>query len=169
MYNVVLTATDDDGGEGTADATVIVVGTSGMARGAGYWLPQYRKNRSNAFSSETLSCYLAIAAHMSAVFDEERIGTDSFDAAADVLQTAGSMGDIAEEMDQQLLAAWLNFANGAFGWTDLVDTTGDGVPDTQFSAAIIAAEQIRLNPGSTAEELEAQKDILEAINLMHGG
>ena len=89
--------------------------------------------------------------------------------AADVLRTNGSKGDMTEELDQQLLAAWLNFANGAFGWTDLVDTTGDDVPDTAFSTAIQAAEDVRLDPAATRDELEAQKDALEAINLMHGG
>jgi hypothetical protein len=169
FYTVTLTALDDDGGQGTAEASVVIAGTSGRARSVGYWLPQYRGNRSNAFSSETLECYLQIAEHMSAVFDEERSGTGTFDEAAGVLHTGGSQGDITEELDQQLLAAWLNFANGAFGWTDLVDTTGDGVADTPFAAAISAAESVRLDLAATRDELEQQKGILEAINLMHGG
>jgi murein DD-endopeptidase MepM/ murein hydrolase activator NlpD len=167
-YGVTLTALDDDGGQGTAGANVIITGSSGRARSAGYWLTQVRGNRSG-LGAETLGCYLAIAEHMSAVFDEERNGTGSLAEAADVLHTGGSKGDVSEELDQQLLAAWLNFANGAFGWNEFVDTTGDGVPDTAFSAAIAAAEAVRLDPNATRAELEAQKDVLEAINLMHGG
>ncbi|HSJ06553.1 MAG TPA: PKD domain-containing protein [Longimicrobiales bacterium] len=169
LYTVTLTAVDDDGGEGSTMANVIIAGTSGRARGAGYWLPQYRGNRTNALSAGTLGCYLQIAGHMSAVFDEERSGTGSFDEATDVLHTGGSRGDMTEILDRQLLAAWLNFANGAFGWDDPVDTTGNGVPDTPFSSAISTAEAVRLDPNSTRSELEAQKDVLEAINQMHGG
>jgi hypothetical protein len=50
-----------------------------------------------------------------------------------------------------------------------VDTTGNGVPDTPFSTAITAAEAVRLDLGATREELEEQKNVLETINLMHGG
>jgi hypothetical protein len=106
---------------------------------------------------------------MSAVFDENRAGAGSWEEAADVLHTGGSGGDMTQLLDQQLLAAWLNFANGAFGWDDPVDTTGDGVPDAPFSTAITAAESVRLDPGASRAELEAQKDALEAINQMHGG
>lgn len=169
FFVVTLTARDDDGAEASDSANVIIAGNSGRARGPGYWLPQYRGNRSNGFSAETLSCYLAIAGHMSAVFDEGRSGTGSFTEAVAVLHTGGSKGNIVEELDQQLLAAWLNFADGAFGWTDPVDTTGDGVADTAFSSAITTAESVRLNPNAGAVELEEQKNVLEAINLMHGG
>ena len=72
-------------------------------------------------------------------------------------------------LDVQLLAAWLNFANGAIGWDELVDTTGDGLGDTTFAAAIAAAEAVRLDPTATNAQLEAQKDILERINLRDGG
>jgi YD repeat-containing protein len=168
-YGIALIARDDDGGEARDSANVVVAANSGRARGAGYWLPQYRGNRSNAFSQATLTCYLQIARHMSSVFDEVRAGTGSFAQAANVLQTGGSGGDMRQELDQQLLAAWLNLANGAFGWNDLVDTTGNGVPDTAFSVAVTAAEAVRTNASSTRQELEAQKNILERINLMHGG
>jgi hypothetical protein len=169
MYDVVLTAVDDDGGVGDDAIAVIIAGASGQARSAGYWLPQYRGNRSNHFDHATLDCYLEIAGHMSAVFDEVRAGTSSRAQAASVLHVAGNQGGMWALLDQQLLAAWLNFANGAFGYNDLVDTTGDGVPDTAFSVAVATAEAVRANPTATRAELEEQKDILENINLMHGG
>jgi murein DD-endopeptidase MepM/ murein hydrolase activator NlpD len=169
FYTISLSALDDDGGQGSGEANVVIAGNSGRARGVGYWLPQYRGNRSNALSAETLGCYLAIAGHLSSVFDEERSGTGSFDEAAAVLHTGGSGGDMTQILDQQLLAAWLNFANGAFGWDELVDTTGNGIGDTPFSTAITTAETVRIDPGATRTQLEAQKDILEAINQMHGG
>ena len=169
FYVINLTAVDDDAGEGDDEARVIMTGNSGRARTVGYWLPQFRGNRSNAFAEATLGCYLEIAGFMSAVFDEVRQGTGSFAQAANVLQVNGNQGGMAALLDQQLLAAWLNFANGAFGWDELVDTSGNGVPDTPFSAAIMAAEAVRLDPNASRAQLEAQKNILEAINLMHGG
>ena len=106
---------------------------------------------------------------MSAVFDEVRNGTSSFAAAASVLQTGGSKGVLTQELDRQLLAAWLNFANGGYGWDQLVDTDGDRVADTAFSSAITSAEAVRLDPNATRAQIEAQKRVLESINLMHGG
>ena len=38
-----------------------------------------------------------------------------------------------QQLDRQLLTAWLNFANGAFEYGELVDTDGNGVGDTAFS------------------------------------
>ena len=61
----------------------------------------------------------------------------------------------------QLLAAWLNFANGSIEHNRLVDTNGDKVPDTPFLAAIAAAESVRLDPASTQEQLDRQKLIVE--------
>jgi subtilisin family serine protease len=169
FLDITLTARDDDGGVGQDGAKVVIAGNSGRARSSGYWLPHYRGNRSNVFDTATLDCYLAIAGHMSAVFNEVRQGTGSRAQAANVLQVSGNGGTMQYLLDQQLLAAWLNFANGAFGWDALVDTNGDGVPDTAFSSAVTAAEAVRADPGATRAQLEAQKNILESINLMHGG
>jgi hypothetical protein len=46
-----------------------------------------------------------------------------------------------------------------------VDTNGDGVNDSTFGAAVLAAETVRTNPSSTRAQLLAQKDILERIVL----
>ena len=59
----------------------------------------------------------------------------------------------------------LNFTNGSVAWDALIDTDGDSVGDTAFSDVIAAAEAVRANPASTLEELEAQNDLLEQINL----
>jgi murein DD-endopeptidase MepM/ murein hydrolase activator NlpD len=169
FYEISLSATDDDGGSSQDDANVIITGNSGRARGVGYWLTQYRGNRSKDFDQATLGCFLSITEYMSAVFNEVRAGTGSAAEAVDVLFVAGDMGDMSLLLDQQLLGVWLNFANGAFSWDDVVDTTGDGVPDTTLSAAVSAAEATRLDAGATRDALEAQMKALEAINLMHGG
>lgn len=168
FYSVSLTALDDDGGAGADTAAVVITGDAGEAKGAGYWMTLYRRNRSHLPEGQ-LGCYLAISNHMSAVFDEERDGTDSFESATDMLWTHDSRGEMYHLLDRQLLTAWLNFAHGGYGWGDMVDTDGDGLGDTTFSDAITAAEMVRLDPDATREELEAQKDVLESISLMHGG
>lgn len=165
FYEISLTADDDDGGSDEDLANVVIAGTSGMARSAGYWQPQFRGKRSNVFDAATLDCYLDIVGQMSAVFNEE-VDASTPSKAGQVLHPQGTSGSIVELLDQQLLAAWLNFANGAFTYDEMVDTTGDGVPDTPFSDAVTTAESVRLDPGATRSELEEQKDILEAINLM---
>ena len=78
----------------------------------------------------------------------------------------GDGGPSTQKLDRQLLAAWLNFANGAVDLDELVDTNFDGVPDTVLLTALTTAESVRLNPASTDAQLLAQKDILESINLM---
>lgn len=68
----------------------------------------------------------------------------------------------------QLLALWLNFANGGTNWNQLVDTNGNGVPDTALSTLLTNAENIRLAAGSTRAQLLAMASILERINRRHG-
>ena len=87
-------------------------------------------------------------------------------AAEDVLNPAGSGGDIRVQFDRQLLAVWLNFANGAIEYDELVDTDFDNVPDTELITFLCAAEAARLDPLTPDSELEDLKDLLEAINLL---
>jgi hypothetical protein len=164
FYDVSLTATDDDGGEGSDGVSVIIAGNSGEAQSLGYWQTEFR-GRTGVFDQATLGCYLDIVGFMSAVFHEV-VDASTHQKAAGVLHPQGrnTMSDL---LDAQLLAAWLNFANGAFRWDDLVDTDGDKVPDTLFSDAVMAAEAVRLDPLATQQQLEEQKNILESINLMH--
>jgi len=64
-----------------------------------------------------------------------------------------------------LLAALINFANGEPDWNELIDTNGDSAGDTPFLNVIATAEAVRNNPTSTKEQIVAQKDLLERINL----
>ncbi len=64
--------------------------------------------------------------------------------------------------DQQLLAVWLDFADGSIEWNELVDTNGDKAADTPFLAAVSAAEALRLDPLSTQTRIDRQKVILES-------
>ncbi len=164
LYDVELTVVDDDGGSGSDGVAVIIVGNAELARSAGYWQQQYAP-RPGAFSDAQLLCFLQIAGFMSTVFHEET-DASTIELARQVLFVPGNSGDMIRLLDRQLLAAWLNFANGAIGLLELVDTDGDGTADTTFWAAVAAAEAVRLDPTSTPAELEEQKNILERVNLM---
>ncbi len=100
---------------------------------------------------------------MSNVFDEV-VDASTFSAAEHVLQPQGTVEPPVKQLDRELLAAWLNFANGSVDWGDPVDTNGDGVPDTAFSAAMAAAETVRLDSSATDDQLRAQTQVLRHIN-----
>ena len=163
FYTIALDATDDDAGNAVDDtASVIIAGNASLERGAGYWLTQYRP-RPSAFSEARRTCYLAIARFMSTVFDETR-NASTVALAFEVLDVGANGGDASQKLDRELMAAWLNFANGAFGLTELVDTNGDKAPDTPFATMMATAEAVRNNPLSTQLQLLAQRDILERVN-----
>ncbi len=161
-YTVTFTSLDDDGGSNADNVAVIIAGNSGVPRNAGYWQTQYRP-RPTAFTEARRLCYLQIADFMSAVFHEQT-DAQTVANAFDVLFVGGNGGSAKQQLDRQLLTAWLNFANGGFEYGQLVDVNGDGIPDTAFSTVLANAEAVRLNAASTDDQLRAQKAILERIN-----
>ncbi len=164
LYDVGVHSRDDDGGQSATDTVkVLVTGTSTERRSAGYWQSVYRSRKSTPFTDEQLECYLAIVGFVSTVFDEV-VDASTVQKAEKVLKMNGKPAD-TDQLDRQLLAALLNFANGDPDFDELVDTDGDGTGDTPFLSVIAAVEAVRTNPASTQEQLEAAKDLLEAINL----
>ncbi|NQW18324.1 MAG: hypothetical protein HQ478_12645, partial [Chloroflexi bacterium] len=94
--------------------------------------------------------------------DDEDVADDGDDESA-----AGEDTDVSESREKalsQILAAWLNFAKGSVDWTEMIDTTGDGTPDTEFGVLIAEVETIMNNPGATKADLERAKDLAEAVN-----
>ena len=165
VYTSGLGVSDDDGGSTTGSLNVIIVGNNHPNRPHGYWKQQNRLHAFGTgpaadFDSGTLGCYLRIAGYMSRVFDE-RTAADTFARAYDVLDTS-STSAINELFDQQLLAVWLNFANGAIEWNRLVDTNGDKKADTQFLKAVETAESLRNSPTTTRKQLDTMKQIIES-------
>ena len=160
FYEIVFGSADDDGGSATDSAAVVVVGNFDDTRSHGYFKNEIAKQRRSAAD---IQCLLDIVGHMSSVFNELRNASTPAAATA-VLTTSGS-SSMRDIMDAQLLAAWLNFADGRVGLADLVDTNFNHVVDTPFGTAIATAEAVRANPASTRAQLERQKNILEAINV----
>ena len=162
LYSVTFSAQDDDEGTASQNVAVLIAGNSDQARSSGYWSSEYRQTKNSDFTTATLQCYLEIVAHASAVFDEER-PLSTFADAADVLKSNGSSA--ADEIfDVQLLALWLNFANGAYSLDDAVDSNGDGITDTTLLDLLEDAEALRLHPNRTRDDLLAMKNVLEALN-----
>ena len=167
LYQVTFTALDDDMGTSSDTTDVFIVGNAELIRSAGYWYNQFRKIK--FFTEEELLCYLAMVNHMSAVFSEISDADSIADAKA-LMHPGGSNGDIRVQFDRQLLAAWLNLANGAIDYDDPVDTDFDTVPDTPLLTVLCDAEAARTDPTTPDAVLETWKDILEGVNLLdeHG-
>jgi hypothetical protein len=141
---------------------VVITGNADRTRSAGYWKTQMSSSKGD-FTLAEKTCLLAIAAHFSAVFNE-KVNASTPALAAAVLNTANT-SDPRKLLAMQLLAAWLNFANGSLDPNELVDTNGDNVPDTAFLTVVNNAEAVYNNPAATKAQLIAQKTILERINL----
>lgn len=161
FYEVVFGSADDDGGSSSDDIAVIVVGTFVRTRSAGYFRSEITSPRDHTAAG--IQCLLDIVGHMSAVFHEVRDASTPA-LALDVLDVRHT-SDVRELLDRQLLAAWLNFADGRVALTDLVDTDGDSTPDTPFSALMANAEAVRLDPNATRAAIVAEKDRLEVVNV----
>ncbi len=169
LYTIAFRSADDDGGQGEAQALVVVTGSSHERRGAGFWKQQYRAGHGwpRRFSDATLQCYLEVAGRMSRVIHEVR-DASTFPAAFAVLDSSHNHGDVRRQLDRQLLAAWLNFANGAIDLDDRVDTDDDDwhhhPPRPTFAEVMATAEAVRLDPSASRQALERQKETLEDIN-----
>ncbi len=117
---------------------------------------------STDFDDATLTCYLEMVDFVSDVFHEVR-DVSTFQLARSLLFTQGSSVSKRDQLDRDLLTVWLNFANGAVEWDELVDTNRDGTADTVFHVAVETAEAVRLDPASTKAQLDAQRAILQSI------
>ena len=166
VYTVAATVTDDDGGSTSASLPKLITDDRDCTRTQGFWKSQFSTKGKHQVDDATLNAYLSIVNFASAVFSEQ-VPASTIPQARAVMDVSGpSMRDNAEA---QLLAAWLNVAQGAVGWDELVDTDGDGVGDKPFYQVTSEAEAILLNPDATHLELEHAKDLAEAVNLHDAG
>lgn len=162
-YDVVFSALDDDAGSASDTIKVLIAGNADDGRPTGYWAQQYRQRGGVDFDQATLSCYLEIAAYLSKVFDEAR-DASTFPKAQAVLFDQGKPVSKLDQLDRDLLTAWLNFANGAVAWNEQVDTDGNGTADTPFHEAMEQAESVRLDASATPAQIDAQRAVVQSIN-----
>ncbi|WP_351233110.1 M36 family metallopeptidase [Streptomyces sp. NPDC002133] len=162
LYQLSFTARDDDGGTGSDGVPLIVQGNAPLSLLADIWYVKYLTGDLSGLGKERLDCYLKIVEHSSAVFSE-LVDVSTQEKAASTLFL--TLLNPKRAFDRQLLAAWLNFANGAFDADELVDTDGDLKADTPFLEAVQNAEKVRLDPDATSAELARQASILTCINV----
>jgi len=168
LYNVNVDVLDDDSGTERDETSVVVTGTERRIFAPGYWYNQYdqSKKSQNLLPQETLECYRRVVNHMSRVFGvnpNQFWLVKNFADMRNALNTRKTSRD-TEIMQRQLMAAWLNFANGSIQWFDLVDTNRDLIPDMQFGQVMRESEELRLNPTATRAQLLAQEAILKIVN-----
>jgi len=165
-YTLDVTVTDDDLGSAADSALVLITGNADVSKGHGWWLNQYRTKAPNDFTPAELQCYLDIVGALSMVFDEKTDASTRAKATKVLNSPAKSPANVI--FDQQLLGAWLNFANGSVKLATPVDTDGNGSKDSTFGAAVFTAESVRINPASSSAQIKAQKDIIERVALQSG-
>lgn len=161
-YDIRFGSADDDGGSASDTITVVVVGNHELTRSSGYWKTEMSDTRTREHTEAELQCLLDIAGVMSTVFNEVT-DVSTLQKAITLLQKSGSPS-AEDQFDIQLLAAWLNFADGRVALNDEVDVDGKKGLDMTFGDLITQAEQVRLDPNSTKAQLNAQKTRLERVN-----
>jgi hypothetical protein len=165
VYQAGLAATDDDGGHGADQVAVVVQDNGPLKKLAPVWYVELLVTSlpPEHLPDDVLACYLDIAQHMSGVFGEAQ-DASTIAKARDVLAPR-LLPTARQQFDRELLAAWLNFAHGAFGLTDRVDTNCDLHADNTLLEVVRHAEAVRLDPTATNNQIRAQAAILERLNL----
>jgi hypothetical protein len=163
VYATSVRATDGDGNTALDQADTIVTGTDATWRSAGYWQGLYKTR-----STPALLCQLTVVQRMSATFGGP---SSKVTTAPAVLQTAADAVDVLQpsssderlKLRREILTMWLDYANGAVGYGQLIDANGDGRPDTAFRDVMATAEQVGLNPAASQSQLRDQRQLLAKI------
>lgn len=152
---------DDDGGTSQSQVPVMVLGNDLCSRSQGFWKHQLSNKGKKQIDEARIDSYLDIVNFASSYFSEI-VDVNNRGSASDIMNPKGS--DMRGKAQAHLLAAWFNFANGSIGWTEKVDTDGDGVVDKPFFEAILEVEDTLRSSDATHKDLVGAKDIAERIN-----
>jgi len=141
------------------DTASVSVLATGDIRSIGFWKHQFSDRGRKHIDHEALELFLDLIIDESSLFEE--LYNLSYENATSYLWV--SRGSMLNRSIQQCLACWLNWANGAVGFIDMVDTDFDGQPDTQFGEAMNTVEDLIAN-GEDKGDFERAKDICDSIN-----
>jgi len=144
-----------------SDTAAVRVLTLSDMRSMGYWKHQFSEKGHKHLTKEVLMAYLALIPDESSIFEE--IFPLSYANATNYLWIGKA--SMLNRSVQQCLACWLNWANGAVGMDDMVDTDWDGQPDTRFSDAMARVEDLIAN-GDDQQDYELAREICDSINNM---
>ena len=168
LYDVRLKSVDDDAAFGEDHVSILVTETGRAARMEGFWQHQLGRSGGDLLNPAIVNCYLAIVGRVSAIFSEVRAAS-SMDAAFAVVNVRQNTGSELEQLDREILVAWLNFASGAMGYSQLLDTNGDKTNDTPLYQVMRTAEAVRLDPSSTPTALRGQTQIVHKVSEQFTG
>jgi hypothetical protein len=143
---------DDDSGTKSDQVAVVVTGTATTGHELGWWKSQLSGGLPNPGQAQ-LTCYLRIVSFMSAVFPETR-ALSTLGDALDVLRQSASTEKA--NLQAEILLSWLNFANGAFQYTQ---TAEDVVAFSELAFKNSAATKDDLNTvrGALSQLEDAQQ------------
>jgi hypothetical protein len=161
LYTVKSRSVDDYAGAASDQVPLVVQGNAALVYGPGWWYQNYRTGNPK-INATTAQCYLDIVGQMSRVY-QERFDASTTAGAKNYLGTSGQ-NDPLRLLGSQILASWLNFANGSLHWTQQVDTDCNGVNDATFSQVMHQVEDVFLSTSATKSQLLGQKAILACIN-----
>jgi hypothetical protein len=165
LYTIGFDSTDDDAGVSPTDTARVIIAGGGTAPMASeHWRHEYVFPLQSQFTIAQLNCFLTITGFTSLVFDETRSASTISQAAAVLSLSKPPAREELRHLDAEILAAWLNFANGSIGWSQLIDTDKNGTGDTAFSVVLANAEAVRNNPASTKKQVLDQRDLLMRVN-----
>ena len=165
IHQITVVVSDDDGGTASATLPKLVTGTDECTRSQGFWKHQFSGQGKEHIDNATLQAYLEVVNFASAVFSES-VPASTLAEAKLVIKARGS--GTRAKAQAQLLAAWLNFANGAVERDEAVplDDDDDGAPTLPFHELISQAETILLDLDASRRDLKQAKDLAEAVNLL---
>ncbi|MEN8007554.1 MAG: hypothetical protein ABFS42_11095 [Candidatus Krumholzibacteriota bacterium] len=143
----------------------IVTNDAENARSEGYWQHQCSGFSSAEIDIETMECYLSIVGEASGVFSEIHDVT-TISSTYEVLFMGGNKGSALEQFDRELLVAWLNYANGAFGYGELLCANKDCTRKMHFFSVMMDIELFRLKSNATKKEIKDVMQILHHLNNM---
>ncbi len=163
IIDLPVSVQDDDGGTAKDKVPVMILGNDACIQSQGYWKHQLSGKGKAQIDETTMLAYLDIVSFASTYFSEV-VDVGTIEAALDVMDPRGS--DMRDKAQAQLLAAWLNFADGSVGWTEMIDTDGDDVMDAPFYEVIGLIEDLISDPEATHEDYVFAKDLAESINML---
>lgn len=142
---------DDDNGLGSDTVAVVVTGNETTGHEKGWWKEQYDgKGGTKNLGADRLTCYLRIVSFMSAIFPERHALTTAADAL-DVLEPSHPTNEEQAKLQTEILLSWLNFANGAFQYTQTAeDVMGFG-------------ERALVNAAATKDDLNKVREALSQL------
>ncbi|MFP3853498.1 MAG: PKD domain-containing protein [Anaerolineales bacterium] len=161
IFSIEVMVHDDDGGSAAESMPKLVTGEAVCSRSQGYWQHQFSGKGKQHIDDETLLAYLEIVNHYSDYFSEVR-SLSSIEEAKEIFDVSGP--SMRSKAEAQLLAAWLNFANGAVDWNQQIDTGDDPLGTASYSQVIQTAEAILLDAEADHQQLERAKDLAETVN-----